>query len=106
MVDKPSYPQIPSTVWWGVRGILQRTPSATINERTLGVELNVQETAAKQYLTELKRVGILNDENKATPLAQKWRHDETYVEAIDEILRETYPEGLTQIAPRGAADRQ
>jgi hypothetical protein len=106
MAEKLSYPQLPSTVWWGVRGILQRSPNATIDERALGVELAVQEVAARQYLTELKRVGILNDENKATPVAQKWRHDETYGEAVDEILKNAYPEGLIQIAPRGTADRQ
>ncbi|WGJ14774.1 hypothetical protein QEV83_00150 [Methylocapsa sp. D3K7] len=106
MADKLSYPQIPSTVWWGLRNVLQRSPSATIDERALGVELNVQETAARQYLSELKRVGILNDENKATPVAQKWRDDETYGEAVDEILRNAYPESLIQVAPRGAADRQ
>ena len=59
MADKLSYPQIPSTVWWGVRNLLQRSPNATIDERALGVELNVQEVAARQYVVELKRVGIL-----------------------------------------------
>jgi hypothetical protein len=106
MVDKASYPQIPATVWWGVRNILQRTPNTTLDERNLGVQLSVQEAAARQYVTELKRVGILSEENKATPLAQRWRHDETYADAVDEILRNAYPEGLTDIAPRGAADRQ
>ena len=106
MAEKLSYPQIPSTVWWGIRNILQRSPNATINDRTLGVELNVQEAAARQYLAELKRVGILSEDNKATAIAQKWRHDETYREAVDEILANAYPEGLVQIAPPGAADRQ
>ena len=106
MADKTSYPQIPSTVWWGVRSTLQRSPNATINERLLGVELKVQEAAARQYVAELRRVGILNDENKATPLAQKWRNDETYAEAVEAILRNAYPEGLIEVAPPGAADRQ
>lgn len=78
MADKLSYPQIPATVWWGVRNIFQRTPNATISEKTLGVELSVQEVAARQYITKLRRVGILNEDSKATPLAQKWRHDDTY----------------------------
>ncbi len=64
MAEKISYPQIPSTVWWGVRSILQRTPGATIDERLLGVQLGVQEAASRQYIAELKRVGILNDDNK------------------------------------------
>ena len=39
MADKTRYPQIPSTVWWGVRSILQRTPNATLDERLLGVDV-------------------------------------------------------------------
>ena len=106
MAEKQSYPQIPATLWWGVRNVLKRTPGITFNERTLGVEFQVQETAARQYLIELKRVGLLNEDNKATPLALKWRQDDTYGEAADELLRNAYPEDLVQIALRGAVDRQ
>jgi hypothetical protein len=106
MADKNSYPQIPATVWWGLRGILQRTPSATIDERFLGVHLGVQEVAARQYLSELKRVGILTDEGKATPVAGRWRNDETYWSAVQEILKDVYPAGLLQVAPPEDAERQ
>jgi hypothetical protein len=105
MADSASFPQIPSTVWWGIRGILQRTPNATIDERFLGIHLGVQEAAARQYLTELKRVGLLTDEGKATPVAGRWRHDETYWPAVQEILKGVYPSGLLQVAPPGEADR-
>lgn len=106
MVDKQSYPQIPSAVWWGVRSLLSRSPQTTLTERTLGVEFNVQGAAAKQYLAELKRIGILNDDGRATDVAQKWRHDESYEDAVDEILARVYPQELIDIAPRGSADRQ
>jgi hypothetical protein len=106
MSDKNSFPQIPSTVWWGVRAIFQRTPSATVDERMLGVQLGVQDAAAKQYVMELRRAGILNEENKATPIAQRWRLDQSYAEAVQQILAATYPEGLLHVAPPGGADRQ
>ncbi|HEY5071995.1 MAG TPA: hypothetical protein VII63_08190 [Caulobacteraceae bacterium] len=106
MADKNLYPQIPSTVWWGVRAILQRSPSATIDERTLSVTLDVQDAASRQYIAELKRAGILTEENKATPAAQRWRLDETYSEAVAEIMAATYPEQLLQIAPPDEPDRQ
>lgn len=106
MADKQSFPQIPSTVWWGVRALLQRSPNSPVTERTLGVHLNVQEAAAKQYVVELRRAGILDDESKATEIAHRWRHDETYADAVNDILEQTYPESLIQIAPPGDADRQ
>jgi hypothetical protein len=106
MADKVRYPQIPSTVWWGVRSIMQRTPNATIDERLLGVTLGVQEAAARAYLAELRNVSLLTDENKATPLAQKWRLDDSYAEAVGQIIQSTYPEGLVHLAPPGEAERQ
>lgn len=105
-VEKNRYPQIPSTVWWGVRAILQRTPSATVDERLLGIQLDVQEAAARAYIGELRSVGILSEENKATKLAQKWRLDESYAEAVQDIVSSAYPQGLIDVAPPGAADRQ
>lgn len=106
MADKIRYPQIPSTVWWGVRSIMQRTPNATIDERLLGISLGVQEAAARAYIVELRNVGLLSDENKPTQLAQKWRLDDSYAEAVEEIIHSTYPEGLFHVAPPGEAERQ
>ena len=106
MADKVRYPQIPSTVWWGVRSILQKTPNATIDERLLGVQLGVQETAARAYIGELRSVGLITDEGKATSTAQKWRLDDSYEEAVRKIVEDTYPEGLLHLAPPGEAERQ
>lgn len=105
MADKPNYPQIPSTVWWGMRTSLRKSPNATVDDGFLAVNLGVQPAAARQYLAELKRVGILTDEGRATPLAMKWRNDETYREAADEIVRSCYPQSLLDVAPPGEADR-
>lgn len=106
MAEKKSYPQIPSTVWWGVRAILQKTPKVTIDERLLGIELGVQETAARAYTNELRAVGILTEDGRATPLANKWRLDETYAGAVNELISAIYPEGLVHLAPPGEAERQ
>jgi hypothetical protein len=105
MADKPSFPQIPTTVWWGLRQSLRRAPNATVDEGFLAVNLGVQPAAARQYLAELKRVALLTDDGRATPLAMKWRNDESYREAADEIVRSVYPQSLLDVAPPGEADR-
>ena len=71
MTDKNRFLQIPSTVWWGLRGTLQRTPNVKVDERFLSVELGVQEAAARQYVAELRRAGLLDQDGKATELAHK-----------------------------------
>ena len=105
MADKVRFTQIPSTVWWGVRSLIQRTPNVVIDERLLGISLGVQEAAARAYVSELRSVGILSEDNKPTSLAQKWRLDETYAEAVEKIIQATYPEGLVHVAPPGDAER-
>jgi hypothetical protein len=84
----------------------KKIPNITLDERLLGVQLEVQEGAARAYITELMNVGLLTEDCKATPLAQKWRLDETYSEAAKEILAASYPESLLHIAPPGDAERQ
>jgi len=105
MADGNTYPQIPATVWWGFRAMLNRRPNASIDERYLQVQLNVQESAARQYLLELKRVGLVGEDNKATPLAERWRLEESYADAVRELAPQ-YPQSLRDVAPPGDADRQ
>lgn len=105
MTSNNSFPQIPSRVWWGFRQLLKRNPNAKYNADMLAASLDVQLAAARQYLAELKRLGVLDDEGSATSTGLKWRQDETYAEAVDEISK-IYPDDLTVIAPPGSADRQ
>lgn len=101
-----SFLQIPTTVWWGIRQLLQRTPKAKLDESMLSASLGVQPTAARQYLTELKRVGLFDEDGRSTELANRWRMDETYWAAVEDIASSSYPESLVTIAPPGAADRK
>lgn len=104
--DKNRFPQIPTTVWWGVRAILNRTPNAVLDERFLAIQLNVQEAAARQYIAELISVGILNDEKKASPLALDWRIDSSYHGAVEKLVKKIYPQALIDLAPHDEGDRQ
>lgn len=106
MADNNSFPQIPKTVWWGVRDLITRRPTVKFDADMLGAQLSVQAAASKQYLTELKRIGILDEEGKATKTALKWRQEGEYKDAVQEIAESTYPDSLLTIAPPGEADRQ
>lgn len=106
MAEKVRYPQIPSTVWWGLRSILTKSPNTTVDDRFLSVQLGVQPAAAKQYIGELINVGLLNEDSKATTLALRWRLDQSHVEAATKIIENVYPEGLRNVAPPDEGDRQ
>ena len=105
MADKSGFPQIPGRVWWGVRDLLNQRPKMKFDEGNLAATLNVQPAAARQYLSELKRIGILDDQGAASELGDRWRHDEGYEVVVEELLSHSYPEGLVHIAPPGSAER-
>jgi len=105
MADKLGFPQIPARVWWGVRDLISNRPKMRFDDGNLAATLNVQPVAARQYLAELKRVGILDEQGAPTELGERWRHDEGYDDVAAEILAAAYPEGLVSIAPAGSADR-
>lgn len=105
MADKGSFPQIPRTVWWGVRSLLDRSPNAKVDDGFLSADLGVQQSASKLYLAELRRAGVINEDGKATPLGQKWRLDDTYGEAVEGLISAIYPEQLRQLGPIDSVDR-
>ncbi|HEX7760342.1 MAG TPA: hypothetical protein VF459_12620 [Caulobacteraceae bacterium] len=106
MAEKNSYPQLPSTVWWGVRNLLQKSPGMTLDERGIAIELGVQSAAARQYMAELRRVGILSDDGKATELGKAWRLDTSYGSAVEQLITSIYPDSLVQLSPPEDGDRQ
>lgn len=101
---KRSYPQIPQKVWWGIRNMLKTKPSAQISEQLLASSIDVQKTAARQYLSQFVLIGIFDEDGKPTALANKWRIDATYQEALGEIIAQTYPSELVAQHPVGSAD--
>lgn len=104
-IEKRSFPQIPTTVWWGIRERFKKSIPAAVTESLLVAELNVHGSAARGYLSELKRLGLIDDEGKPLDVAKKWRMDETYREASDHILRNAYPAELIETAPPSSGDR-
>ncbi len=104
--EKANYPQVPSTVWWGVRGILQSKPSVTIDAKLLAVSLGVQDAAATAYVKQLQNLKIIDTDGKATPIALKWRLDAEYPDAVAELLKLNYPDSLRDHLAPAAENRE
>lgn len=100
------FPQLPTTVWRGVWQLLNKAPTRRIDERTLSADLGVQSTAAKQYLKELEKLGIINPDGQPSELADDWRQDANDPDIVGRILELAYPESLRQLAPPNDLDRE
>ncbi len=106
MVDSTNYPQLPKAAYWALRKFLNKRPSIALDSQIVAAEINVQATAAKQYIVEMQRLGIVDADGKLTTLGNDWRIDDTYRTATDRIMNNCYSEGLVAIASPGEAERQ
>ena len=53
----------------------------------------------------MKRIGLIDDENKPTALANDWRIDEKYKTVCDTIIKTVYPAELLDLFPESDVDR-
>lgn len=75
--------------WWKLRKKFKSAfPKGVITEEYLASVLGMQIASVKNngILSNLRALGLLDDENKCTDLANRWRLDDTYAAACEEML--------------------
>lgn len=105
---KQTFPTIPLTSWWALREVFARAmPTATVSPQYLGTVLSMNPTSArKNVLPGLRATGLVDNDDKATPRANRWRDDDEYPAVCAEIRAELYPEELLIAYPGPEVDRQ
>lgn len=95
-----SFPIFSGANWWRLRAKFKTAyPKAAITEEYLASVLGMQIQSVKNNgtLANLRTLGLLDEENKCTNLANKWRLDDSYAEACNEMRGHVYPAELTDI---------
>lgn len=100
-----SYPRLPDKVWWGLRKQFTRAVPATVTPSYLASVLSVTESTARQVLSNLQSLQLVDEAGKPTSLANDWRHDQTYAAACSQMLTAVYPQELLDIASPPDVDR-
>ncbi|MFD1188909.1 DUF5343 domain-containing protein, partial [Pontibacter rugosus] len=81
--------------WWSLRKKLHQTLPREISVNYLETALGLGPSAAKKYLSPIKKLGLIGDDGKPTDRAVKWRGDQKdYEAACNEMLDEIYPDEL------------
>jgi hypothetical protein len=102
---RKGYPAIPARIWLALRERFYNSPpKGEVTTAYLTNALGLGNKVATNALPSLKAVGLLDDKNRLTPLASKWREDSTYAEACREIVENVYPEALKDVSPPDAPD--
>ena len=104
--EKKRLPSMPASSWWALRKRLRSTMPAKLTSSYLATALNMSENSANNnVLPSLKMTGLIDEENKPTDRAVKWRDDSQYSQVCEEIREEVYPRELLDLAPDADFDR-
>lgn len=95
--DNFTFPRIPEKNWWILR---DQFAKSIPNEVSIGylkslLQLN-SEKSASNLLPPLKQLGLIDEDNKPTDLANDWRNDTKYTDACETMLQ-IYPQELRDL---------
>ncbi|HYT46472.1 MAG TPA: DUF5343 domain-containing protein, partial [Methylomirabilota bacterium] len=95
--ENVNYPIISSNAWWALRRKLSQTPSLRITDSSLATVLSMKPISAKNLISPLRKIGLIDSEGKPTERALRWRNDSQYPQVCEEIRKEIYPEELLDL---------
>ncbi len=94
-----SYPAIGKKPWAQVRARVATTPSWKVTDQSVSASLAMGSAASarQNVINPLKKMGLVDDDGGLTDRGRKWRTEDGYAEACDEILAEVYPDTLVHL---------
>lgn len=100
MAAPVTYPKISKKLWWLVRDRFKKSvPTELTTTLITSLSPMADGSARSNVISPLRDLGILDEDNKPTPLAERWRHDDEYIAVCHEIREKTYPHELIEAFP-------
>ena len=102
-----TFPMISEKTWWTIREKFQATVPSVVSTTYVKslLSLGSDNSAISNVISPLKRMGLIDNENKPTPLAFDWRLNDKYKTACDAIINNVYPTELLDLFPNKEVDR-
>lgn len=97
---KHTYPYVSANVWAELKSRFQKSVPPKVTPSYLQSALGfASEKAAKNLIPQLRQLGLIDSENVPTDLAQRFRMDSDYADAVGTIVQGTYPDELRDLYP-------
>ncbi|WP_426583185.1 DUF5343 domain-containing protein [Mucilaginibacter sp. R-33] len=94
--DNPVYPVLTATTWWKLRKKFNASIPKEVSASYLAAALDMTENSAKtNVIAKLRLIGFIDENNKPTEIAVKWRDDVEYPKVCEELIEKLYPSELT-----------
>ena len=91
--------------WWSIRSQFQKTLPSSVSVSYLKSLLNLKsDQSARNIISPLRQMGIIDDDGKPTSRANEWRNDEKYADVCKAIVDEVYPSDLADLFPEVPID--
>jgi hypothetical protein len=98
--EQKSLPFIGTKNWFAVRRMFKRRIPPQVTYSLIAADLSMSEQSARANVVGgLRLIGLIDKDDKPTPLAIRWRDDEQYAAVCHEIREAVYPDELLTIAP-------
>jgi hypothetical protein len=104
--DTETFPSLPAKQWWAIRDRFKRSMPPTITPGYIESALNVEGKTARDIVTQLRTLKLIDSEGKPSDIAEDWRHDDTYANACQAMRTAVYPEELLHASPTPYEDRK
>lgn len=102
-----TYPKISRKSWFLLRDRLKQSiPSAITPTLIISLSHMEEGSARSNVISPLRELGLIDDDNKPTALAQRWRHDDEYATVCHEIRAKVYPSDLVEAFPNADASKK
>ncbi len=105
MPEKAIFPMLAESNWWSIRSQFQKTLPSSVSVSYLKSLLNLKsDQSARNIISPLRQMGIIDDDGKPTSRANEWRNDEKYADVCKAIVGEVYPPDLADLFPEVPID--
>jgi len=107
MAEQSTYPMMSEKNWWLLRDRFKASMPAAVSANYIKslLTLSSDVSANNNVMVPMRRLGLLDDENKTTALANEWRIDSTYNKACNAMIKTVYPQELIDLFPEKTVDR-
>lgn len=107
MATAATYPKISKKLWWLLRDRLKKSvPSAVTPTYVISLSPMADASARSNVISPLRDLGLIDQDNKPTELAKRWRQDDEYAAVCHEIRQKTYPHDLIEAFPEADSSQK
>lgn len=107
MAAGESFPKISRKIWWLLRDRFKKTVPSVITPTIVSALSPMADASARaNVISPLRQLGLVDENNKPTDLAERWRHDDEYTKVCHEIRQSIYPQELIEAYPDASDDQR